>query len=214
MVPQCIFWNSVFILFLVVFYLFFFMISFWKCYFLKTILVLPGFLSDILFIPWLFLFPAVVYDFTEDSVIWLYILLGLILILILYKRTSSQKITYFFGVNDANDLVAALERSFEKKTIQFQLDEVTRTFFLPETSMSLSIEKNTFFVSSVMLKSSQPISNTLFKKLIQPAMIELQKFVIPNGRTLLMFCIAFLLLISAFVLTSYKVYHFGIFLWR
>ncbi len=213
MVPQCIFWNSVFILCLIVFYLFFFMISFWKCYFLKKILVLPGLLSDILFIPWLFLFPAVVYDFTEDSVIWLYILLGLILILILYKRPSSRKTTYFFGVNDANDVVAALERSFEKQNIKFQLDEVTRTFSLPEISISFSIEKNTFFVSSVMLKSSQTMTNSVFDKLIQPAMIELQKFVTPNGRTLLMFCIAFLLLISAFVLTSYKVYHFGLFLW-
>ncbi|HXK51821.1 MAG TPA: hypothetical protein PLE09_04700 [Caldisericia bacterium] len=213
MVQHCIFWNSVFILFLIVFYLFFFIVSLWKCYFLNRILVLSGLLSDILFIPWLFLFPAVVYDFTEDSVVWMYILLGLILIFILYKRASSQKITYFFGVNDANDLVAALERSFEKQNIKFQLDEVSRTFYLPETSISLSIEKNTFFVSSVMLKSSQTITTTLYKRYIQPAMFELQKFVTPNGRTLLMFCIAFLLLISALVLTSHKVYHFGLFLW-
>ncbi len=213
MLPQCIFWNSVFILLLVVFYLFFFITSFLKCYYLNKILILPGVLSDILFIPWLFLFPAVVYDFTEDSVIWLYILLGIIVILILYKRSSSRKIIYFFGVNDPNDLVAALKKSFEKQKIEFKLDETARTFHLPKKAISLSIEKNTVFVSSVMCKSSHTLTNALYEKLIQPVIPELQKFVTPNKRTLLMFCITFLLLISAFVLTGYKVYHFGSFLW-
>lgn len=213
MLPQCIFWNSIFILFLVVFYLFFFLVSFWKCYYRKKILILPGVLSDILFIPWLFLFPAVVYDFTEDSVIWFYILLGLIIILILYKRSSSQKIIYFFGVNEPNDVVAALERNFEKQRIDFQLDEVTQTFYIPKKEISLSIEKNTFFVSSVMCKCSQTFTAAIFKEIIQPTLPELEKFITSSRRTLLMFCIAFLLLIAAFVLTSYKVYHFGFFMW-
>jgi hypothetical protein len=116
-------------------------------------------------------------------------------------------------VNEPNDVVAALERNFEKQRIDFQLDEVTQTFYIPKKEISLSIEKNTFFVSSVMCKCSQTFTAAIFKEIIQPTLPELEKFITSSRRTLLMFCIAFLLLIAAFVLTSYKVYHFGFFMW-
>jgi hypothetical protein len=213
MMQHCIFWNSVFILFLIVFYMILFGSSYWACRINNKVLLLSGILSDILFIPWIFLFPAVLYDFTEDSIVWLYLLLGFMFFIFLLRYSSSKKIVYFIGIDDPDLLVAAIKKSLEKKGIEFQLDPQNEQFTLPSIAGTICIEKNTKMIASVACRYQPTAEKDFFTDLFKSSIRIVKRYGAPNGKTLLLFVIAFLLLASSFILTSYKVYHLGFILW-
>ncbi|MDD4028543.1 MAG: hypothetical protein PHI40_05685 [Caldisericia bacterium] len=213
MIQQCVFWNSVFILFLIVFYMILFGSAFWTCKLHHRVLLLTGTVSDILFIPWIFLFPAVIYDFTEDSIVWLYLLIGFMFIVFFLRYAVSKKTVYFVGMDDPDVLMAAIKKTLEQKKVVFSLDENTRQFLLPEVQSSIFIEKNTKMVASVGCKFQPTAKKDFFKDLWKSSIVSAKHYESHDGKTFLMFVIAFLLLASAFILISYKVYHLGFFIW-
>jgi hypothetical protein len=187
--------------------------SFWACKLHQKILVLTGTVSDILFIPWIFLFPAVVYDFTEDTIIWLYLLIGVMFFIFLLRYPSSKKTVYFIGIDDPDVLVAGIEKTLEKKGIEFQLDAKKRQFTIPLIAGTILIEKNTKMIASVACRVHPKAENEFFTALWKSSIRTVKRYDTPDGKTFLLFVIAFLLLASSFILTSYKVYHLGFMIW-